>query len=81
MWNLKLMLCAVYDVLDMTVGRALFPIPFLGELVGCGLCCAMFGKSSMFYGREAIDITEQIDGFIPTATIIALANKPKVAGG
>jgi hypothetical protein len=76
MWGGKLVVCLIYDFLDFTVGRVLFPIPFLGEVIGCALCAAMFGKAGMFYGLEAIDVTEQIDGFIPTATIIALANKP-----
>jgi len=76
MWGLKLAVCLFYDFLDFTVGRVLFPIPFLGEIVGCALCVAMFGKDGMLYGLEAIDITEQIDGFIPTATIIAIKNKP-----
>ena len=70
MWTIKLVVCIVYDLLDFTLGRALFPIPFLGEIIGCGLCCMMFGRAGMFYGLEAIDMTEQIDGFIPTATII-----------
>ena len=76
MWPLKLIVCIVYDFLDFTVGRVLFPAPFLGEIVGCGLCCMMFGKEGLYYALEAIDITEQIDGFIPAATIIAIKNKP-----
>ncbi len=40
-------------------------------------CCAscaylMFGPRAFTYALEALDPTEQIDGFIPTATIIAL---------
>lgn len=76
MWIAKLIVCALYDLLDFTVGRILFPVPFLGELVGCVVCCAMFGKEGVLYGLEGIDLTEQIDGFIPTATIIAIKNKP-----
>ena len=76
MWIVKLIVCALYDLMDFTVGRILFPVPFLGELVGCAVCCAMFGKEGVLYGLEGIDLTEQIDGFIPTATIIAIKNKP-----
>lgn len=76
MWKLKLMVCVLYDFMDFTVGRLMFPIPFLGEIIGCALCCAMFGKAGLFYGLEAIDVTEQLDGFIPTATIIAYHNRP-----
>lgn len=76
MWYLKLITCVFYDFFDMTAGRALFAVPFAGEIIGCGLGYAMFGKNGLWYGLEAIDFTEQIDGFIPTATIIALANRP-----
>lgn len=75
-WKFKLMVCILYDFLDFTVGRAMFLTPFLGEIVGCALCYAMFGKTGLFYGLEALDPTEQIDGFIPTATVIAWANRP-----
>jgi hypothetical protein len=79
MWELKLAVCIIYDLLDLTLGRTLFVIPFGGEIVGCTLCAAMFGTSGLLYGLEALDVTEQIDGFIPTATIIAIMNKPKSA--
>jgi hypothetical protein len=76
MWGLKFAVCVAYDLFDMTIGRILFVIPFSGEIVGCALCYAMFGKGGLFYGLEGIDFTEQLDGFIPTATIIALRNYP-----
>ncbi|WP_313915106.1 hypothetical protein [Tahibacter sp.] len=76
MWPAKLAVCIAYDLFDMSIGRLLFPIPFFGEIVGCGLCCMMFGKAGVSYGLEALDVTEQLDGFIPLATIIAIANKP-----
>lgn len=76
-WGIKLAICMMYDSFDFTLGRALFAIPFAGELLGMALCYAMFGKQGLFYGLEAIDMTEQIDGFIPTATIIAFMNKPQ----
>ncbi|BDA72667.1 hypothetical protein RIVM261_009660 [Rivularia sp. IAM M-261] len=76
MWIQKLIICLIYDFLDFTVGRVLFPIPFIGEIVGCIICIQLFGEDGVLYGLEAIDVTEQIDGFIPTATIIALKNKP-----
>jgi hypothetical protein len=75
MWPLKLAACIAYDVFDCTIGRFLIPLPFSGEIFGCVLCCILFGKEGMLYGLEAIDITEQIDGFVPAATLIALRNK------
>lgn len=76
MWKMKLVVCVAYDLFDFTLGRLLFVVPFAGEIVGMALGVAMFGKTGLFYGLEALDPTEQIDGFIPTATIIALANRP-----
>lgn len=76
MWVGKLIACVIYDLWDMTVGRVQVFTPFMGEIIGCALCYAMFGKEGLLYGLEAIDMTEQFDGFIPTATIIALRNKP-----
>jgi len=72
LWRLKFAVCVIYDLIDMTAGRL---VPFVGEAVGVALCCAMFGKKGLFYGLELIDITEQVDGFIPTATIIAWNNR------
>jgi hypothetical protein len=77
MWGTKFAVCIAVDLFDFTIGRLLFPVPFVGEVIGCAICASMFGWSGVFYGLEAIDFTEQLDGFIPTATIIALANKPE----
>ena len=77
MWFLKLAVCVAYDLFDMTIGRIMFFTPFVGEIIGCCLCCTMFGMGGVLYGLEALDPTEQIDGFIPTATIIALRNYPR----
>lgn len=77
MWHARLAVCILYDLFDFTIGRVLFPVPFLGEVVGCALCCALFGVEGMLYGLEAIDPTEQLDGFVPAATLIALRNRPR----
>ena len=76
MWSAKLAVCIAYDFFDFTIGRLMFATPFVGEFIGCGICASMFGWSGVWYALEGIDFTEQLDGFIPTATIIALANKP-----
>jgi hypothetical protein len=77
MWGTKFAVCIAVDLFDFTIGRLLFSVPFVGEVIGCAICASMFGWGGVFYGLEAIDFTEQLDGFIPTATIIALANKPQ----
>ena len=76
MWPVKLAVCILYDFFDFTIGRFLFATPFLGEILGVALGCALFGASGLLYALEALDPTEQIDGFIPAATLIALKNKP-----
>ncbi|MEA3015193.1 MAG: hypothetical protein QOD42_3738 [Sphingomonadales bacterium] len=79
MWGAKLCACMLYDLFDMTIGRILFVAPFSGEIIGCVLCASFFGWRGVFYGLEAIDPTEQLDGFLPMATIIAFANRPQPA--
>jgi hypothetical protein len=76
MYAAKLAVCIAYDFFDFTVGRLLFVTPFAGEIIGCVLCCMLFGLSGVLYGLEALDPTEQLDGFVPTATLIALKNRP-----
>lgn len=76
MWAGKLAICIAYDLFDMTIGRILFIAPFSGEIVGCVICSSLFGWRGVFYGLEALDPTEQLDGFLPLATIIAIANRP-----
>ena len=75
MWTIKFIICVLYDLFDFTLGRLLFATPFAGEVVGAVLGCAMFGTRGLYYAFEALDPTEQLDGFIPTATLIALADR------
>ncbi len=59
------------DLLDMTFGR----IPLfgsLGEGVGSLVLMALWGPAGLLYLGELADVTDQVDGFIPTATLIAL---------
>lgn len=69
----KLLIAVAVDVLDFTVGRFLFPIPFAGEAIGTAVIILLFGWKGVFYLVEILDPTEQIDSFVPTATLIALA--------
>ncbi|KMK65998.1 hypothetical protein [Puniceibacterium sp. IMCC21224] len=71
---MKLMIAILIDILDFTVGRLLFATPFAGEIIGLILGYIMFGPRAFWYAVEAIDVTEQVDGFIPTMTLIALAS-------
>ncbi|MGX9357508.1 hypothetical protein ACS3SW_20695 [Roseobacteraceae bacterium S113] len=72
MWWLKFIVCVFVDLFDMTVGRLMFAVPFAGEVIGVGVAYALFGPIAFAYALEILDPTEQLDGFIPTASIIAL---------
>lgn len=68
---LKLILSVALDILDFTVGR----IPGLELPVDILLGVAavmMWGWAGVFAFWEAADLTGQVDGFVPTLTIIAL---------
>jgi hypothetical protein len=67
----KLGICVGLDLFDGIFGRLLgFGI---AVDVGCALICsALWGKRGLWALWEVADITEQLDAFIPTCTIIAL---------
>ena len=69
----KLLIALAVDGFDFVLGRFLFPFPFAGEIIGTTIAMLLFGWKGLFYLIEAIDPTEQIDAFIPTCTLIALA--------
>ena len=68
---IRLAVSFAIDVLDFTIGR----VPIFGS-VGEGasalLLMALWGPPGLFYLGELADVTDQIDGFIPTATLIGL---------
>lgn len=70
---MKLFVCILYDLFDFTVGRLMFATPFAGEIFGCFVGYLMFGPRAFYYALEALDPTEAVDAFIPTASLIALA--------
>lgn len=74
-WGAKFFISILIDIFDFTIGRFLFAIPFSGEIMGTLASMTMFGPRALLYLLESVDPTEQIDGFIPAATFIALAAK------
>lgn len=67
----RLALSIVIDVADFTLGR----IPVFGTLadgIGTAVLFALWGPAGLVNAWELIDITDQVDGFVPTATLIAL---------
>ncbi len=67
----RLALSIIIDIADFTFGR----IPVFGTVtdgVGTIVLFALWGPAGLLNAWELIDVTDQADGFIPTATLIAL---------
>ncbi len=70
---LKLILSIAFDVADFFVGR----IPVFGtvfDVLGGILAIFLWGGIGSLQLLEVIDITDQLDGFIPTVTLAGLAS-------
>jgi len=70
-YYIRLALSVVIDVFDLTLGR----IPIFGSVtegVGTIVLVALWGPAGLVNALELLDITDQVDSFIPTATLIAL---------
>jgi hypothetical protein len=68
---LRLALSVVIDLFDLTLGR----IPIFGSVtegVGTIVLFALWGPAGLVNLWELVDLTDQADSFIPTATLIAL---------
>ncbi|MBL8549481.1 MAG: hypothetical protein JNJ73_05810 [Hyphomonadaceae bacterium] len=68
---MRMAVAVAIDLLDFTYGR----IPILGtvgEGVGGLISFALWGPIGLVYLGELADVTEQIDGFIPTASLLGL---------
>jgi hypothetical protein len=68
---LRLAFSVVIDLFDLTLGR----IPVFGTVtdgVGTVVLFAMWGPAGLVNLWELVDVTDQADGFIPTATLVAL---------
>ncbi len=68
---LRLALSVLVDLLDFTLGR----IPIFGTVqdgAATLLLAALWGPVGFINFWEVLEVTDQIDGFIPTATLIGL---------
>lgn len=68
---LRLALCIAIDAFDFSLGR----VPILGSVtdgISSLVLFLLWGPVGLLHLWELIDITDNIDGFVPTATLIAL---------
>ncbi len=68
----KLIIAVILDVVDFTIGR----IPGFEIVVDVALgvaAVALWGWAGVFAFWELADPTGQVDGFVPTMTMIALS--------
>lgn len=72
----KLAIAVLLDVLDFTLGRILGAGTVL-DIVFAGIAFVLWGPIGLLALWEAIDVTDQADGFVPTMTLIALSQMGK----
>ena len=73
----KIAFCMCCDLFDMTVGRMLLGVSIFTDIVSALVMFLLWGPRGLFALWEVLDPTEQLDGFVPTNTIIALAANKK----
>ncbi|MBT4174182.1 hypothetical protein HOC80_03380 [archaeon] len=67
----RFIIAIIYDATDLFLGR----IPIFGtvyDILGTYLGYKLWGGWGLVQGLEILDITDQIDSFIPTLTIMGL---------
>ncbi len=69
----KLLFAIVLDILDFTIGR-LTGLGTVVDIIFAGVAYLLWGRSGLIQLWEVLDPTDQLDGFVPTMTLIALAN-------
>lgn len=70
--KVKLAISVILDVADFLIGRVIgFGTGF--DIVLTAIGFAMFGWKGLAQAWEVVDVTDQIDGFVPTLTLLALA--------
>lgn len=72
----KLAIAVLLDVLDFTLGRILGAGTVI-DIVFAGIAFVLWGPVGLLALWEAIDVTDQVDGFVPTMTLIALSQMRK----
>lgn len=68
---IRMAICVLADLFDLTAGRALFALPW-EEGLSTAFFTLMWGPVGLLHLGELADLTEQFDAFIPTATLVGL---------
>jgi hypothetical protein len=79
-YGFKIAFCICCDLFDMTIGRLLLGVSIFTDVVSALIMFLFWGPIGLFAIWEAADVTEQLDGFVPTNTLIALAAHKRHAG-
>lgn len=69
---LKLVLCAGADFWDFTFGRLFIGLSFGAEALSLVGLVFLWGPLGLLAAWEMLDVTEQIDAFIPTDVLVGL---------
>lgn len=69
---LKLAISITFDLLDLTIGRFFLGISLIGEVCSALLMMILWGPLGLLTVWEAGDLTEQIDGFVPSNLIVGV---------
>ena len=72
----KLAIAVLLDILDFTLGRILGAGTII-DIVFAGIAFVLWGPIGLIALWEALDVTDQADGFVPTMTLIALSQMGK----
>lgn len=72
----KLAIAVLLDILDFTLGRILGAGTLI-DIIFAGIAFVLWGPIGLLALWEAIDVTDQADGFVPTMTLIAISQMGK----
>jgi len=72
----KLLIAVLLDILDFTLGRILGAGTIM-DIVFAGIAFVLWGPIGLLALWEALEPSDQIDGFVPTMTLIALSQMGK----
>ena len=68
---LKFTISIIWDILDFSIFRT-FYIGTHADAISIPIAYALWGPIGILASWELLDLTDQVDGFIPTITIIGL---------